>query len=55
MITKKHRLFIEAFEGNIVEAMRVSGFEGADNYLEIQGKKLLADPDIRGAIDTRSK
>jgi len=55
MITKKHRLFIEAFEGNIVEAMRVSGFEGADNYLEIQGKKLLADPDIREAIDTRSK
>jgi len=52
-IGKKQRIFVESYDGNAAQAMRIAGYEGADNYLEMQGNKLLADPLIREAIKQR--
>lgn len=53
--TKKHRLFVEAFSGDVAAAMREAGFEGAPGYLEQEGAKLLRDETIREAIRQRSR
>lgn len=53
-INKKHRLFIEAYDGDVVEALRIAGFEGADSYLKSMGNKLLKDSNIVDAIRQRS-
>jgi len=53
-ISDKHRIFIEAYTGNAAEAMRIAGFQGADNYLEQEGNILLSKPHIVDAIRQRS-
>ena len=52
---KKKRLFIEAFDGdNTVEAMRVAGYSGAEQYLKTKAKTFLQDPHIVKAIEQRN-
>lgn len=53
-ITKQHRLFIEAYDGNPARAMREAGFEGTDKELEKEGNLLLQSPLIIEAIRQRS-
>jgi len=52
-MTKKHFAFVDAFTGNIVEAMRTAGFSGVDSYLEQEGTAFLKDPTIREAMRQR--
>lgn len=54
-LTKKHRIFVEAFSGDVVDAMKQAGFTGAPGYLEQEGNKLLKNPTIREAISERSR
>lgn len=54
-LSKKHRVFVEAFDGDVIYAMRVAGFTGTDTYLTQKGKELLAMPLIQKAIEDRKK
>lgn len=54
-LNNKHRLFVEAYTGNNIEAMRIAGFTGTDGYLNQKAEELLADPLIMEAIKQRSK
>lgn len=54
-INNKMRLFVEAYEGNAFEAMRIAGYEGTDAFLEARGNELLRQPMIQDAIKERSK
>jgi len=54
-LTKKHRLFVEAYYGDEIAAMLAAGFEGAPNYLKSKAEELLADPIIMEAIKERSR
>jgi hypothetical protein len=53
-LSEKHRIFIEAYAGNPLEAMRAAGFQGVDAYLEQEGNALLKQPHIVDAIRQRS-
>lgn len=53
-LNHKHRLFIEAYLGDALQAMRIAGFEGTDKQLEKQGDDLLKQPLIIEAIRQRS-
>lgn len=53
-LNHKHRLFVEAFLGDPLQAMRIAGFEGSDTILEKQGNDLLKQPLIVEAIRQRS-
>lgn len=53
-LSPKHRLFVEAYDGDEVFAMRAAGFTGADNYLKKRAADLLALPLIQEAIRDRS-
>lgn len=52
-LTPKHRLFIEAYAGDEIKAMRLAGFNGTDSYLRQQAEKLLKEPLILEAIHHR--
>lgn len=52
-INNQHRLFVENYLGNTVEAMRAAGFQGTDKQLEYLGNQLLANPTILDAIKQR--
>lgn len=54
-LTKKHRLFVEAYDGDVVSACLAAGWSGDPNYLKQVGEKLIADPLIVEAIRERSK
>jgi hypothetical protein len=54
-LNNKMKLFIEAYDGNTIEAMRIAGYEGTDNQLESRGSDLLQLPAIQDAIRERSK
>lgn len=54
-LTKQHRLFVEAYDGDPIYAARVAGFVGADSYIKGKAEKLLKDPLILEAIKQRSK
>ena len=54
-LSKKHRVFVEAYDGDVIQAMRVAGFTGSNSYLKQQGEKLLATPLILEAIKDRTK
>lgn len=55
VLSKKHRLFVEAYDGDTVNAMLAAGFVGVPAWLEQQGDKLLNDPLIIEAIKERSR
>lgn len=52
MSDKKH-LFVEAFDGDELYAMRVAGFTGPDQYLKRKAEELLKDPTVIAAIKHR--
>jgi hypothetical protein len=54
-LTKKHRLFVEAYAGDEVTAMLAAGFTGAPNYLKQKAEELLQNPLIQEAIKERSR
>lgn len=54
-LNSKMRLFVEAYSGNVVEAMKQAGYDGTDLYLEQRGSELLRQPIIIQAIRERSK
>ena len=54
-ISPKHRLFIEAFDGNVAYAMRIAGYNGTDTYLKQKGEELLSIPLIQKSIEDRKK
>lgn len=54
-LSKKHRLFVEAYDGDEVQAMRLAGYSGTNSYLKAQGEELLSLPLIQEAIKTRTK
>ncbi|QDP57257.1 MAG: putative terminase small subunit [Prokaryotic dsDNA virus sp.] len=54
-LAPKHRLFVEAYAGDVVQAMQVAGYVGDVTKLEQDGNKLLTNPNILTAIKERSK
>jgi hypothetical protein len=54
-LSKKHRLFVEAYDGDVAYAMKLAGFTGADGYLIKKGEELLRTPLIIEAIKERTK
>lgn len=55
MLSDKHYRFIEAYQGDEVQAMQLAGFVGAPNYLKQKARELLANPVIQKGIEERSK
>lgn len=54
-LSRKHRMFIEAYDGDLVQAMRVAGYNGTDVYLKQKGEELLSTPLIKKGIEDRRK
>lgn len=54
-LSSMHRLFVERFAGDPVDAMRYSGYNGSDLQCKIEGEKLLKLPLIQLAIEERDK
>ncbi len=54
-LTKKHRLFVEAYDGDIINAMLAAGFQGVPSWLNQEGEKLLQSAIIQEAIKERSR
>jgi hypothetical protein len=57
-LNKAHRLFVEAYDGDVIYACRIAGIGGAsasDAYLKKKGEELLKQPLILDAIKDRSK
>jgi len=54
-LSKKQRLFADAFCGDTLEAMQIAGYQGDNNYLKAQGNQLLQHPDVMEIIKTRAK
>ena len=41
VLSPKHRLFVEAYSGDTIQAMQVAGYVGQPAQLEARGKELL--------------
>jgi hypothetical protein len=54
-LSDKHRMFVEAFDGDLPYAMRIAGYNGTDMYLKQKGEELLSTPLIQQAIEHRKK
>lgn len=54
-LTKRERLFVAAFDGDIAQTMRLAGYVGHDSTLEQKGKELLKQPNIQYAIRKRAE
>lgn len=54
-LSKQHRLFIEAYDGDEVYAMRCAGYEGADLYLKQKALELLSTPLVKEALAERGR
>lgn len=46
----KLRRFVRAYDGDLVYALRVAGYQGTDLSLQAKGRELLHRPDIQQAI-----
>ena len=55
VLSPKHRLFVEAYSGDLLEAMQVAGYIGQPEQLTKRGQELLLNPHIITAIQERSK
>jgi hypothetical protein len=55
ILTKKQKLFIEAYAGDEVVAMQIAGYSGEPGYLRQQAKKLLSQPKILKALQDRTR
>ena len=54
-LSPKHRMFVEAYDGDIAMAMKIAGYNGSDSYLNQKGKELLKTPLIQKALEERKK
>lgn len=54
-LSPKHRLFVEAYCGDLTQAMQVAGYIGQPAQLEARGRELLANPSVKEAIRQRAK
>lgn len=54
-LNKRHRLFVESYDGEVINAMLAAGYNGAPAYLKQQGEELLENPLIQEAIRERSR
>ena len=54
-MNQKMRLFAEAWTGDIVEAMKIAGYSGADSYLKNKGAEFLRREDIQNVVENRNK
>lgn len=54
-LSQKQKLFVEAWNGDEIEAMQIAGYQGAPAYLKQKCKEMLRDPFIMEAIKDRSK
>lgn len=54
-LTRKHRLFVEAYAGDPAMAMIAAGYVGVPEYLKEMGEQLLSNPIIQEAIKERSR
>lgn len=54
-LNKKHRLFVEGYDGDVINAMLAAGFTGVPAYLKSKGEELLRNPLIVEAIKERSR
>jgi hypothetical protein len=54
-LSRQKRLFVEAYDGEEIYAMRVAGYTGANSYLKQKATELLRDPDVIEAIKNRDK
>lgn len=55
VLNQKHRLFVEAYCGDVVTAMQLAGYVGDEATLEKRGRELLTNPNVEKAIRERSK
>jgi len=54
-LNKRHRLFVEAYAGDVLEAMKIAGWSGHEEHLTRKGNELLRQPLILDAIKHRTK
>jgi hypothetical protein len=54
-LSKQKRLFVEAYDGEEVYAMRVAGYTGANSYLKQRAAEFLRDPLVIEALQNRDK
>lgn len=54
-LSDRHRLFVEAYNGDPAEAAGIAGYTGAPAYLKSKGEELLLQPLILEAIKVRSQ
>jgi hypothetical protein len=54
-LSVKQKLFVEAYAGDVVEALRVAGYQGDPRYLQQKGSELLREPKIIEALKIRSQ
>lgn len=54
-LNRKHRLFVEAYTGEVISAMLAAGFEGSPEWLKSKGEEFLENPIIQEAIKERSR
>lgn len=50
----RHRLFVDAYDGNGARAAQIAGYKGSETYLNQLANKFLEDPKIIEAIDYRN-
>lgn len=49
-LTSKERMFVRAFKGDVIDALRLAGFQGSETYLLDIGKNFLSRYEICTAI-----
>lgn len=54
-LNERKRLFIAAYNGDLVTSMRTAGYSGPDKRLVAEGEKMLSDPAVAKGIKERSK
>lgn len=49
------KLFVEAFAGDVVEAMQIAGYKGEVSSLKYRGEQMLTHPDVVAALNLRTQ
>ena len=54
-LTPKESAFVDAYDGNGVDACRKAGYAGNEKTLAVQSSRLLRKANVREALDARQK
>jgi len=54
-LTFREKRFVELYDGNGTKAARDAGYKGSDNVLGVSANRLLRNPKIKSAIESRQK